>query len=267
MEKLQFVLSNLTAGQLWGCAFFALLGFGYAFWRWHRPLAHLEAERDALLSKVPEESRPINFGLGNAPLPLPDEPGIDRSDKTELEDLIAQRDARIAALEATLTERTKEVAASRAESESLRSSVAVVTALASTKGNQRNGRRPSPFPLDDASSVDDPSERPPTGTRDYAPLLAQYPGETVSIDSGLGIIFPDPPDHHDDLTEISGIGAILQEKLNTFGVYRFKQIADWTDYNVWMANRRLAFTGRIQREDWVDQAKTLVARSEQQIAS
>ncbi len=266
MEKLQFVISNLTASQLWGCALFALLGFAYAFWRWHRPLAHLEAERDALLKRVPEECRPINFGLGNAPLPLPDEPGLTTSDHSELEDLIAQRDARIAALETTLTERTKEVAASRAESDSLRSSVAVVTALASTKSKKRNGRSPAAFPLDEVTFVDDPDEKPPTGTFDYAPLLAKYPGETVSIDSGLGIIFPDPPTGHDDLTEIKGIGAILQEKLNTFGIYRYQQIADWTDYNIWMANRRLAFTGRIQRENWVDQAKSLTT-SEHQIAS
>jgi len=66
----------------------------------------------------------------------------------------------------------------------------------------------------------------------------------------------------DDLKEISGIGLKIEETLNELGVYHFDQIASWTKENIeWVNEHLLVFKGRIEREEWVEQAKKL-ARGE-----
>jgi predicted flap endonuclease-1-like 5' DNA nuclease len=62
----------------------------------------------------------------------------------------------------------------------------------------------------------------------------------------------------DDLKLISGVGPKLEKTLNKTGVYYFKQIANWNKSNVKMVNDKLdAFPGRIERDEWVRQAKGL----------
>ncbi len=63
----------------------------------------------------------------------------------------------------------------------------------------------------------------------------------------------------DDLKTIKGIGPKIEKTLNELGVYSFQQIADFTDENKDWVNSYLRFSGRIEREDWVKQAKALVA--------
>jgi len=46
-------------------------------------------------------------------------------------------------------------------------------------------------------------------------------------------------------------------RLNNLGVYQFEQVSKWDDNNVSWVENFLAFPGRIQREDWVNQSKTL----------
>ncbi len=63
----------------------------------------------------------------------------------------------------------------------------------------------------------------------------------------------------DDLKEISGIGLKIEEALNSLGIYHFDQIANWTQDNISWIDDYLAFKGRVNREDWVSQAKLLAA--------
>jgi predicted flap endonuclease-1-like 5' DNA nuclease len=65
----------------------------------------------------------------------------------------------------------------------------------------------------------------------------------------------------DDLKEILGVGPFLEKKLNAFRIYTFKQVAALTPE----ATREIgatfgSFAGRIVRERWVEQAKTLHER-------
>jgi predicted flap endonuclease-1-like 5' DNA nuclease len=63
----------------------------------------------------------------------------------------------------------------------------------------------------------------------------------------------------DDLKLIKGIGPKNEQALNGLGVYHFSQIADWTPDNaIWMGHH-MAFPGRIERENWIPQAKLLGA--------
>ncbi len=63
----------------------------------------------------------------------------------------------------------------------------------------------------------------------------------------------------DDLSLIAGIGPKFAEKLQGEGVSSLKQIASWTDDDVADYDRKLDLNGRIEREEWVVQAKELIA--------
>jgi large subunit ribosomal protein L21 len=61
----------------------------------------------------------------------------------------------------------------------------------------------------------------------------------------------------DDLKKISGVGPALEKKLHENGVTSYAQIAAWTPEDVADMDERLSFGGRIEREDWIAQAKEL----------
>ena len=62
----------------------------------------------------------------------------------------------------------------------------------------------------------------------------------------------------DNLQLIKGIGKTLEETLNHLGVYHFQQIAAWRPQEVTWVNKHLSFSGRIEREEWIKQAKALM---------
>ena len=61
----------------------------------------------------------------------------------------------------------------------------------------------------------------------------------------------------DDLKKISGIGPKIEGILHDLGVFHFDQIAAWTPDNVAWVDGHLRFKGRIGRENWQEQARTL----------
>ena len=63
----------------------------------------------------------------------------------------------------------------------------------------------------------------------------------------------------DDVKLIGGVGPALEKKLAAAGVTSLKQIADWTAEDVAKFDEELNFKGRIEREEWVVQAKDLIA--------
>ncbi len=66
----------------------------------------------------------------------------------------------------------------------------------------------------------------------------------------------------DDLKQLSGVGPALEKKLHEAGVTSFAQIASWTEADIAEFDEKLSFKGRIEREGWVEQAKTLAAEKE-----
>ncbi len=58
----------------------------------------------------------------------------------------------------------------------------------------------------------------------------------------------------DDLTRINGIGPVISEKLNSLGYTRFAQIAALDQAGVEDIEAQLSFKGRIERENWIQQA-------------
>jgi predicted flap endonuclease-1-like 5' DNA nuclease len=66
----------------------------------------------------------------------------------------------------------------------------------------------------------------------------------------------------DDLKRIRGIGPQNEGKLHGLGIWHFSQIAAWSDENVRWVGSYLAFSGRIDREKWIDQARALAIGQE-----
>ncbi len=62
----------------------------------------------------------------------------------------------------------------------------------------------------------------------------------------------------DNLKTISGVGPKLEKTLNDLGIFHFEQIAGWSAQDVSEVDDLLSFKGRIERDDWVAQAKKLM---------
>jgi NADH-quinone oxidoreductase subunit E len=64
----------------------------------------------------------------------------------------------------------------------------------------------------------------------------------------------------DDLEAIEGIGPKLAQLLHEMGVWHFDQIAAWGPAEIAWVNSRLgSFRGRVERDDWVGQARRILA--------
>lgn len=61
-----------------------------------------------------------------------------------------------------------------------------------------------------------------------------------------------------DLKIIKGIGALVEEKLNTIGVYTYAQIALFSEEDTRIITKKIQlFPGKILRDQWIVQAKKL----------
>lgn len=62
--------------------------------------------------------------------------------------------------------------------------------------------------------------------------------------------------HRDDLKTITGIGPMLERKLNAEGIINYQQIATLSDADIArLEGSVIRFAGRIRRDRWIEQAK------------
>lgn len=61
----------------------------------------------------------------------------------------------------------------------------------------------------------------------------------------------------DDIKRIKGIGKVFEGKLNSIGIYTFSQISKLSESSITAVEALTGFPGRVEREDWIGQAKTL----------
>ena len=66
----------------------------------------------------------------------------------------------------------------------------------------------------------------------------------------------------DDLELISGVGPKIAGILHELGIYTFAQVAGWKKAEREWVDGYLNFKGRIERDDWVKQAKALAKGGE-----
>ena len=140
--------------------------------------------------------------------------------------------ARATRLERELEEARERGAGQQAEIERLEAKVAEL---------QTGAAASVPIAGDAAPAAADHDLAEPAGLPEETPPLA----------------LPGAQGQADDLKRISGIGPGIERTLHELGVYHFHQIAAFTPANVAWVNRRLRFKGRIEREDWIGQARAL----------
>lgn len=123
----------------------------------------------------------------------------------------------------------------------------------------------------EAETVDDlPSEpeAPAVAEPEPAPEPAPAPEPVAAPGEGDKPALLDAPEGEaDNLKLIKGVGPKLEEKLNALGVWHFRQIAGWSAAEVAWVDDQLSFRGRIERDDWIGQAKTLAAGGETEFST
>jgi F-type H+-transporting ATPase subunit gamma len=75
--------------------------------------------------------------------------------------------------------------------------------------------------------------------------------QPVAAATAVGVL------ERDDLTEVVGIGPVLNGKLAAMGITTFAEIAAWSDADALGIGGQLDFPGRIERENWIEQARAL----------
>ena len=73
-------------------------------------------------------------------------------------------------------------------------------------------------------------------------------------ESAGGAMFTAPEGDADDLKKISGVGPVLEGKLNDLGITTFAQIAAFSAEDIAKVDEVLNFKGRIERDNWLEQA-------------
>ncbi|MBO6510217.1 MAG: 50S ribosomal protein L21, partial [Roseibium sp.] len=68
------------------------------------------------------------------------------------------------------------------------------------------------------------------------------------------------PEGKDDLKKISGVGPVLEKKLNALGITTYEQIVNFSAEDIARVDEVLNFKGRIERDNWVEQAKELAGK-------
>ena len=119
--------------------------------------------------------------------------------------------------------------------------------------NKEQARLPKPEPVASSrslSSLTENTEEEEEEEEIFLPAnFALQPTEATSRSALIS----------DDLSRINGIGPFLQKKLNEIGVFSFVDISNWNEARIAEVTREIEFfEGRIQKDDWVGQARNLM---------
>ena len=95
------------------------------------------------------------------------------------------------------------------------------------------------------------AEEPPAPAPAPDPEPAAKPVQARGLEAAIG-------GKADNLKTIRGIGPKLEKTLNGLGIFHFEQIASWSAQDVSEVDDLLSFKGRVERDDWIAQAKKLM---------
>ena len=99
----------------------------------------------------------------------------------------------------------------------------------------------------------------PKAKAEAAPKEKAAAKPNEKADDAPAALFTAPTGDPDDLKKISGVGPVLEKKLHAFGVTQFAQVAAFKKADIAKLDEALNFKGRIERDDWVGQAKALAS--------
>lgn len=105
--------------------------------------------------------------------------------------------------------------------------------------------------------------------KQMATALAQLPKDASAEDKAnlvgkrpAGLLTAARDGQADDLKQIKGVGKVIEGKLHGLGIYHFDQIASLSRKEINWVTTFLSFKGRIDREDWLGQARILAQGGE-----
>jgi len=87
---------------------------------------------------------------------------------------------------------------------------------------------------------------------------ANESGASDEDEAEVTLLFQAPAGDPDDLKKITGVGPSLEQRLRSIGVTKIEQIANFSDEDVENVDAALNLKGRLQRDDWVGQARAIV---------
>ena len=71
----------------------------------------------------------------------------------------------------------------------------------------------------------------------------------------------------DDLLKIRGVGKANLQQLHALGIFHFDQISKWSKEELRWVGSYMAFPGRLEKEDWIGQAKHYAQRRAIELAN
>ena len=140
--------------------------------------------------------------------------------------------------------------------------------LGSTEAFEATTEKPAPKPAKAKAASKPKAEAKPKAkaapkaeAKSEAKAEAADSGEEKELEGTRPAGLDAPKGEADDLKKIGGVGPKLEGTLNELGIYHFWQIAEFTPDNVAWVDGYLSFKGRIDRDDWIGQAKTFAAEA------
>ena len=128
----------------------------------------------------------------------------------------------------------------------------------------QNGAAGEAVPAEEPAAEEPAAAEAPVETAE-APAEAEAPVETAEAPAEADApeapaeagapLFQAPEGEPDDLKKISGVGPVLEGKLHALGITTFAQIAAFSADDIARVDDALSFKGRIERDDWIAQAK------------
>ncbi len=84
--------------------------------------------------------------------------------------------------------------------------------------------------------------------------VAEVAIEAPAKESTSGTMFAAQAGEPDDLKKISGVGPVIEKKLHALGITKYAQVAAFSADDVEKVDEELNFKGRIDRDNWLEQA-------------
>ncbi|MEO0732537.1 MAG: helix-hairpin-helix domain-containing protein, partial [Bacteroidota bacterium] len=224
--------------------------------------AGLAAANDELKASIEELNTQVlaleaeNERLLTTPQPAPEEGAVAGTGfvNESLNAYIAVNESRLQALEQRLNALVEENVALRNQGSTVSTGDPAIS-----RGHTVQEPVPAPAaePLVIRADTTEPGVR--TGHQGGAEVIVQTTPsiQVPSFQTGSG------DEGYDDLTRINNIGPFLQAELNKADIYRYEQIANWTEADLVTYTELIGYLpGIIQRDDWIGQAQRLLEEKE-----
>jgi len=148
--------------------------------------------------------------------------------------------------------------AARAKSTDAETNAALKTPATAPAAAAKNAKVAEKQPLS-GTAASEPTDKRPGSKGEGAPVTAAQKPSLTDKNRPAGI---EKPATTDDLKLISGVGPKIEATLHELGIFTFAQVAKWKKAEREWVDGYLNFRGRIERDDWINQAKALAKGGE-----